>query len=205
MEIITKKRADVLFRLNGYLQEKNTNDLAHAGKLTHRKAKTRVLVKSIKYDVATDNYEIALQADGSVWYVSAKVVLLENMIPYKPTPKYKFLAHFLIELNDALAMDGRAKERLQDVSELIPLEKDVKKLLKVELNANQFTALVSFAYEHGLDNLEKSSLLKKVNQGEFVKASRDFGRWAKRDKKIVRSKAILRQKEKDLFMSEVKE
>jgi lysozyme len=37
------------------------------------------------------------------------------------------------------------------------------KLLKVELNENQFSALVCFAYNVGTGALAKSTLLKKVN------------------------------------------
>ena len=39
----------------------------------------------------------------------------------------------------------------------------VQKLLKKNINNNQFSALVSFAYNLGLANLKSSTLLKKVN------------------------------------------
>lgn len=55
--------------------------------------------------------------------------------------------------------------------------KSVEKRLKVEVNQNQFNALVSFAYNVGVGNFESSTLLKKVNanpndhdiQNEFLK------------------------------------
>ena len=39
--------------------------------------------------------------------------------------------------------------------------KGVSKLIKVELNDNQFSALVSFAFNLGVGSLSKSTLLKK--------------------------------------------
>ena len=39
----------------------------------------------------------------------------------------------------------------------------VEKLIKSDVNQNQFNALVSFAYNVGIGNLQKSTLLKKVN------------------------------------------
>lgn len=42
-------------------------------------------------------------------------------------------------------------------------ETDVLKLVKKPLTANQFSALVSFAYNLGLGNLGISTLLKKIN------------------------------------------
>jgi lysozyme len=40
---------------------------------------------------------------------------------------------------------------------------DVNKLIKANLNQNQFNAIVSLAYNIGIAGLAKSSLLKKVN------------------------------------------
>lgn len=205
MEILTKKGAEILFRHHGYLQELNTTEVKEGGKLTFRKPKTRIPVTKVNYDVKTDNYQVTLESDESVWYISSRAVTLENLIPYNPLPKYRFVPDFLHNLNAALVADGKDEAQIADVSELSGLEKTVKELLEVELNPNQFTALVSFAYEHGLDNLSKSSLLRKINAGHFLPASREFGRWAKREGKIVRSKAILRQQERKLFLTEVEE
>jgi lysozyme len=43
-------------------------------------------------------------------------------------------------------------------------EGKVKKLLKVELNDNQYSALISFVYNVGLGNFSNSTLLKMVNK-----------------------------------------
>jgi lysozyme len=57
------------------------------------------------------------------------------------------------------------------------VEANVRKLVKVELTQHQFDALVSFDYNCGEGNLATSTLLKKVNRGDFKGAAREFARW----------------------------
>ena len=44
----------------------------------------------------------------------------------------------------------------------------IDELVKVELTDNQFGALVSFAFNVGLGAFAKSTLLKKLNKGEYA-------------------------------------
>jgi lysozyme len=44
---------------------------------------------------------------------------------------------------------------------------------------NQFDALLSFAYNLGLGNLQRSTLLKQVNAGDLAGAVREFAKWTK--------------------------
>jgi lysozyme len=60
------------------------------------------------------------------------------------------------------------------IQDIEGIEEGLKKLLKVKLNTNQFSALVSFTYNVGLGNLAKSTLLAIVNRSgdpaqEFLK------------------------------------
>jgi lysozyme len=55
----------------------------------------------------------------------------------------------------------------------------VEKLLKVAVSDAKFCALVSFAYNVGVGALERSTLLKLVNQGAFDRAPAQFLRWTK--------------------------
>jgi len=66
------------------------------------------------------------------------------------------------------------------------LEKDisyfsgvVKKFVKVPLNDNQLSALISFVFNLGDQRLKKSTLLKKLNESDYVGASKEFIRWNK--------------------------
>lgn len=77
----------------------------------------------------------------------------------------------------------------------------VNKVVKVELNQNQFDALVSFAYNLGNGNLQNSTLLKKVNQKDFVGASKEFVKWNKAGGKELVGLTRRREKERDLFLS----
>jgi len=88
-------------------------------------------------------------------------------------------------------------------------EKGVLRLVKVELTENQFSALVSFAYNCGLDEdtddkaegLGDSTLLKLVNQKEFVKAADQFLVWTKAKGKTLPGLVKRREEERKLFLS----
>ena len=203
MEIITKKQANLVFVKSGYFQEHNLLNihLPDAGILVHRKAGHQEPVLEVKYHKELNNYEIT-RDDGSVWYVHAESVKLENVVPYDPKPWNTFLPEFLLEINEAMVMDSRDEFQLAHPSELRVIQDAVEELLTIELNPNQYTALVSFAYEHGIASLKRSKLLKNVNKGMFILAAGEFGRWTKRKGKSVRAKSILRKKERELFEKE---
>ncbi|GLK65426.1 lysozyme [Paracoccus kondratievae] len=55
---------------------------------------------------------------------------------------------------------------------------------RVSLNENQFGALVSFTYNLGAGNLASSTLLRKLNAGDYAGAAAEFPRW---NKAVVRS------------------
>lgn len=80
---------------------------------------------------------------------------------------------------------------------------DVNKLLKVQVNDNQFAALVSFAYNAGTGNLRSSTLLRLVNQCKFAEASEEFMRWTKAQGKELPGLVRRREAEKRLFLTPV--
>jgi lysozyme len=88
-------------------------------------------------------------------------------------------------------------------------EAEVISLLKVKYNANQLGALTSFAYNLGVGNLKKSSLLRDFNAGNTVAASNGFEKWAYARDPKTRELVILpglekrRLAEKNLFIKEV--
>ena len=59
-------------------------------------------------------------------------------------------------------------------SDLKTTENYVSKLVKVSLNQNQFDALVSFVFNRGVGNFNKTRLLKHLNQGRYDEAAKDF-------------------------------
>ena len=84
-------------------------------------------------------------------------------------------------------------------ADLIAVENTVLKAVKVPLTANQFGALVSFTYNVGGGNLRKSTLLKKVNLGDFAGAGNEFAKWNKAAGKVMAGLTRRRQAEALLF------
>lgn len=64
--------------------------------------------------------------------------------------------------------------------------KGVRDLVKVEANQNQLGALISFAYNVGLANLKGSTLLRKLNAGDYEGAKGQFARWNRAAGKVMR-------------------
>lgn len=77
----------------------------------------------------------------------------------------------------------------------------IKNNVKVELNQNQIDALCSFIYNVGASNFIKSTLLKKINNKDFISAGDEFLKWNKASGKVFAGLTKRRQAEKKLFLS----
>lgn len=76
----------------------------------------------------------------------------------------------------------------------------VKNLLSVQLNDNQFSALVSFAYNVGIGNLKISTLLKRINNNPLDKdISYQFSRWNKSKGRVLNGLTKRRKEEAELY------
>jgi hypothetical protein len=89
--------------------------------------------------------------------------------------------------------------------ELVGHEAAVLRLVSVDLNQNQFDALVSFAYNCGDGALSKSTLLKKLNRGDYPGAQNEFMKWNRGGGRVLRGLSIRRAKEAALFAERVEE
>ena len=94
---------------------------------------------------------------------------------------------------------GEAKNILR--KDLKRTETGVKKLLTLSVTQNQFDALVSFAFNLGLGNLKKSTLLKKVNAGDKEAAALQFKCWNKAGGRVLAGLTRRRDAEMRLFLS----
>lgn len=78
----------------------------------------------------------------------------------------------------------------------------VKPLIKVQVNDNQFGALLSFAYNCGVGSLSKSTLLKKVNANpNDASISLEFAKWDKAGGKVLLGLTRRRKAESDLYFT----
>lgn len=62
----------------------------------------------------------------------------------------------------------------------------VERLVKVDLSDNQFGALVSFTFNVGIGSFEKSTLLRKLNAGDFAAVPQELARWIYNDGKPMK-------------------
>ncbi|HCJ7417825.1 TPA: lysozyme [Enterobacter hormaechei subsp. xiangfangensis] len=84
---------------------------------------------------------------------------------------------------------------------LVSYEGDVSRLVKVGLTQEQFDALVSFTYNLGARSLSTSTLLRKLNAGDYAGAADEFLRWNKAGGKVLNGLTRRREAERALFLS----
>lgn len=100
-------------------------------------------------------------------------------------------------------VDGITKEQATELmmNELNKNERSINRLIKVELNQNQFDALCSFVYNLGAGSLQVSTLRKKLNSGEYLDAANEFLKWVYGGGKKLKGLVIRRRAERELFMN----
>lgn len=69
------------------------------------------------------------------------------------------------------------------------------------ISANQFSAMVAFAFNVGLGNFKQSTLLRWVNLGNAEGAADEFLRWNRDAGKVVAGLTRRREAERALFKS----
>ena len=104
-----------------------------------------------------------------------------------------------VKIGDAITQE-RADQLFEAIAE--DFAKRVRSLLKVALNENQFSALVSFTYNVGVANLKKSTLLKKVNINPLDQTITDeFLKWNKAGGKVLAGLTRRREEEAKLYFT----
>ena len=99
-----------------------------------------------------------------------------------------------------MRIDRREANRLL-LEDVAHHAKGVDSLLKVDVNQNQFDALVSFAFNLGVGALGKSTLLRKLNNGDTAGAAAEFDRWVYAGGKKLNGLVRRRDAERKLFES----
>lgn len=81
--------------------------------------------------------------------------------------------------------------------------KGLKQILKVQLNDNQFSALISFVFNLGLGNFKSSTLRRLINSGTATEEQirTQFDRWVFSKGKKLNGLIKRRKDEADLYFS----
>ncbi len=98
--------------------------------------------------------------------------------------------------------DAITQQKAEQLFELIANEfaGKVAKLVTAMVTLNQFGALVSFAYNCGVVNLQKSTLLKKVNVNpNDITIRAEFMKWNKAGGKVLAGLTRRREAEANLY------
>jgi lysozyme len=89
------------------------------------------------------------------------------------------------------------------INDLLPVENNVKRLVKVPLNQNQFDAIVDFEFNLGWLEHPHCSLLNALNSGNYQLADEDFMLYDRANGRVLVGLDRRRQAEKDLFHTPV--
>jgi lysozyme len=89
---------------------------------------------------------------------------------------------------------------MQDVAKAAA---DVNAKVTVEITQGEFDALVDFAFNCGCGNLNGSTLLKKLNAGDYEGAAHEFEKWDMAAGKHMAGLLRRRQAEELLFLKDI--
>ncbi len=85
---------------------------------------------------------------------------------------------------------------------LASYEAGVLDCVHVELDQHEFDALVSFAYNLGVNALRGSTLLRRLNEGNYKAAADEFLRWTKSKGKELPGLVARRKAERAMFLGD---
>ena len=105
-----------------------------------------------------------------------------------------------VTLRDKPVTEADATAMLRSM--LVQYENGVSRYVQVPITQGQFDALVSFAYNLGLAALKGSTLLRLVNERNFVGAAAQFSRWNKASGKVLPGLTRRREAERKLFVGQ---
>ena len=101
-----------------------------------------------------------------------------------------------VKLGDTCTRE-QAEEWLEN--DFFMAKNDVKAVVKVPLRENQLDALASFVFNLGVRKLIQSTLLKKLNAGDYSGAAAEFDKWVFAGKVKLNGLVKRRAKERQLF------
>lgn len=103
-----------------------------------------------------------------------------------------------VELGDTITPEGAERLLREDLREA---ESAIDHLVTVPLSQNQFDALASFVFNVGHGNLASSTLLRKLNAGDYDGAAEEFPKWRYAGGQVLAGLERRRRAEAELFGS----
>ncbi|MCK1065062.1 lysozyme [Pluralibacter gergoviae] len=103
-------------------------------------------------------------------------------------------------IRPGMKIDQATADRLLRTG-IVSYDQAVSKMLKVKVTQNQYDALVSLAYNIGTRALSTSTLMKKLNAGDYSGAADEFLRWNKSGGKVMPGLTNRRKAEREVFLS----
>jgi lysozyme len=102
-------------------------------------------------------------------------------------------------------VDGLTEQQVTDLlgQDLHPAEKAVNSGVKIQLDQNQFDALVSFTFNTGSRAFTESTLLKLLNQGKYDEVPNQLRRWVRSGGKVLPGLVNRRENEIKLWLGQV--
>ena len=106
-----------------------------------------------------------------------------------------------VKLGDVITIDRADKLLFNTVADF---EKQVDTVVTSSINANQLGALTSFAFNVGMGNFRRSTLLRLVNSNENNPSIRtEFMKWTRANNQVLKGLVTRRQAEADLYFTPI--
>jgi lysozyme len=116
----------------------------------------------------------------------------------KPTIGYGHLIRPGETFNGPISQQQAEALLRKDLSDT---EQGIAKAVRVSITQGQFDALASFVFNLGAGRLRSSTLLRKLNAGDYAGAADQFLLWDKAGGKPLKGLTKRRQAERKLFLS----
>lgn len=85
------------------------------------------------------------------------------------------------------------------IQDAMKVSSQVQSLVSVELSQPELDALVCFVFNVGIGNFAKSTLLKKLNAGDYAGAANELPRWSRAAGKVMAGLIARREAEERMF------
>lgn len=122
-------------------------------------------------------------------------------VPYKDAQGWSIGYGHFIKPGENLTSVSEAQARLLLKQDAALASAAVKNSVKVPLTQNQFDALVSLTYNIGITAFRNSTLLRKLNGGDYSGAAAQFARWNMSQGEFIAALDRRRTSERELFLT----